>query len=106
MLDWIRSIWQPTDAKPQRFVEIGQAGVLIVENDGTEHEIEFCGKYSGKFPGTRNQDWVFDAEFYFKAWQTRSGETGMCYVGDNKYVPLCNIRAITVEYTSKEIPVE
>lgn len=91
--------------KEPRYVDVGLAVVRIVESDGTEHEIEMCGKYSGKHPFNRSEDWIFNAEFFFRAWQDRSGETGMVALGEGRYVPLCNIKSITVEYSSKEIPV-
>jgi|SRR6478609_11886649 len=103
MFEWLTKRFRTV--KETRYVDVGLAVVHIVESDGTEHEIEMCGKYEGKHPFNRNSDWIFDAAFFFKAWQDRSGETGMCALGNGHYVPLCNIKSIVVDYLSKEIPV-
>lgn len=88
------------------FVECGHADVLIVETDGTEHEICFHAEHAGQHPMRRSEPWIFDAEFYFRAWQERNGKTGTVAIGDGQFVPLCNIKKITVEYSPKEIPVK
>jgi hypothetical protein len=103
MLEWLAKRF--LSAKEPRYVDVGRASVSVIETDGTKHELELIGEYAGKHPMCRSQDWIFDAEYHFRIWQDRSGETGMCSLGGGRYVPLCNIKSITVEYSSKEIPV-
>lgn len=106
MWSWIRGLFgsEPKPPPPPRRIEVGRADVHIVENDGTEHDIYLVGDYAGEHPF--GGDWIFDAEFRFNAWQERAGRVGMAGVGGKRYVPLCNIKSITVEYTQHQVEVE
>lgn len=106
MWSWIKGLFcsEPKPPPPPRQVEVGRADVHIVEVDGSKHDIYFEGDYAGEHPF--GGDWVFDAEFRFDAWRERAGRTGMASVGGNRYVPLCNIKSIDVEYSKKHVEVE
>lgn len=106
MLDWLNGLLgrEPKPAPPPKFVEVGRADIHIVENDGTAHEIYFIGDYAGEHPF--GGDWVFDAEFRFEAWREKAGRTGMASVGGNKFVPLCNIKSIVVDYSNHVVEVD
>lgn len=106
MWNWLKGLFgrEPKLPLPPRLIEVGRTDVHIVENDGTVHEIYLDGDYAGEHPF--GGDWIFDAEFRFNAWQERAGRLGMAGVGGKKYVPLCNIKQITVEYSEKKVEVE
>jgi hypothetical protein len=80
---------------PPRQVDVGRLSVQVEEVDGTKHDLTFTGEYSGPHPFD-DSDWVFDANFYFQAWQRRGGERGMLSIGNDAYVPLCNVKRVTV----------
>lgn len=105
MLSWFKGLFgsEPKPPPPPRRIEVGRADVRIVEVDGTEHNIFLTGDYAGEHPF--GGDWVFDAEFRFDAWRERAGRTGMAGLGRGKYVPLCNIKSIDVEYSEHQVEV-
>ena len=76
-------------------VDVGRLLISVEEVDGTKHELIFDGKHKGIHP-MDDSDWVFDADFYFRAWQRRAREHGMLSIGNDEYVPLCNVRRVSV----------
>lgn len=104
-MSWLGSLFSREPKQPEfRFIEVGRADISIVEIDGTKHEIHFIGEYNGEHPF--GGDWVFDAEFYFEAWREKAGRTGMASEGGNKFVPLCNIKSIDVDYKNHVLEIE
>lgn len=94
MFEFLKSAFKRAPAEPRQ-VDVGRLSVRVEEADGTKHDLTFTGEWSGLHP-LDDSDWVFDADFYFRAWQRRGGEKGLLSVGNDTYIPLCNVRRVTV----------
>jgi hypothetical protein len=88
-----------------RTVDVRKAAVKVLLADKREFTLEFHGDYLGVNP-FGDDDWINDAETVFRSWQERSGKTGMVSIGGGRYIPLCNVSDITVEYSKHEVEVK
>ncbi len=85
----------PTVREPRK-IDVGEAKVTIfMKGDPTKHFVILRGTYIGPHPF--GGDYVLDAEDLFARWR-EAGKSGTISLPGNRYVPLCNVETIDVEY--------
>ncbi len=94
----------PGAPKPTRLIGVGRAKVTIIENDGTEHVVNFTGEYLGEcsFSGG---DWIRYASGKVESWQERCGKLGTAGIGGGIYIPMCNIKRIEIAHDDHQVEV-
>ncbi len=112
MWNWLKNLWDcddPLVTKEKCRVNVGRADVKLTQNDGLVFRFKFIGTckvnddYSWIYKDThgrvRYEALTHDAHQHFSWWQERTGKTGMASVGDNEFVPICNVKQIKVKYS-------
>ena len=90
---------------PTRMVEVGKAIATITTAD-KEYKIEFVGNYNGIEYFFPHEDDITTAHDRFLGWRKYSGQTGMVSVGNNEYIPLCNVKNVVVAYENHQVEVK
>lgn len=83
---------------------LGIADIEVVENDGVAHHVRLKGsviQHNSTYFGTL----YFTAQDMFEQWQNDGGKTGMLRIADGTYVPVCNVKKVTVKYSDYVVTV-
>ncbi len=109
MIEWFKSLFSPSPkiVRDPKIIDVGKASVtIILKGDLPLHTrkryVSLTGAYRGPHPF--GGDYIIDAEERFSAWRN-AGSSGTLYLGDNEYVPLCNVESIKVEYEEHTVEV-
>lgn len=74
-----------------------KATVVIEENDGTKHTLSFQG-YLREINFLGHGTYLTTAKDEFREWRNKHGKTGLIPVGNDTFVPLCNIKSMKATY--------
>lgn len=90
--------------KKKYSVDVGKSIVTIFNKDNNIYKCELIG-YIYSIPNFMN-NLMFTSKNCFDQWKSKAGETGLLVIEDGKYIPLCNIKEITVIHKPYNIEIE
>ena len=98
LMSWWHKLFAPKEPT-YRDVEVGRA-VITVKHKGEQFWLEYIGHFVMVWPGCNGPgfDYCVTGRDKFRDWQERCGKTGMVAIGNNRFLPMCNVDDITVEY--------
>jgi len=106
IISWFKDLFKQ---KPPVIVkrEVGLARIEILEGDNV-HSVSMIGYTDKPTLWTENRVFFHDvtAEDLFWNYRKLCGQTGLVSLANGNYIPLCNVKKISVEYEPHEVEIK